>query len=528
VNRGNLAATLAPGQTVNAVDVVLSVLPQQDWLLVLDTTGDLWALKLDHKSSNRERCFPDPKGAGCELDLGFLDATQTGRDPTFDPTTNAFDDGTCASHATNPFVDPSAKTFFHFARTIVTSGKRLARGASWEQIGTLSGRRLRDSFMPGSGVLSLPVMQKMRTVLLCESTAPSDEQGSLGALGYADAGFLSTGTCQPLGQTVASRTAPATPAVPSMTSVLPAQARAAGSVVVTIGRGMVIPLVALLLVIGSLGFYVVVVRPRHSRASVAVAADLAARVTGATAAFRAAPAWRPATRPSAPVAAAAIEAALIGGEPQRALELAETAVAAAPADPHAHLWLAWALCAAGQPAAARAELAKAPPGEPLALYLDARIEHLAFEHGAGATGAIPPLVTAGDLAVVTLARGQGGAWLTGAAEMDLSPEQISAAVAEHREVTARCLDRALAALAGAPGFVDAAYLAARLSIKAGAVAEGRTLLEAIAPSIAGRPDADAFARDVAALADPTSAVSAATQPPAPPKARRSWRLRVLS
>ena len=521
LDEGNLAATLAPGQTINAVDVVLSVLPQQDWLVVLDATGDLWALKLDHRASTHERCFPDPKSAGCELSLAFLDATQSGRDPTFDPVMQTFDNGSCAAHATNPFVDPSAKTFFHFARTIVTSGKRLARGALWEQIGTLSGRRVRDSFMPGSGVLSLPVMQKMRSVLLCESTTSSDEQGSLGALGYADAAFLATGTCQPLGQTVAARS------VPALTSTPPLHAQAGSAIVATLGGGVLVPALALVIVLASLAFVVWIVRRRPVRTAAPVAPDLAARVVAATGAFRAAPDWRPAAQPPAPAAAAAIEAALIAGDSARALELAETAVAAAPADPQSRLWLAWALCAAGQPAAARAELAKAPAGEPFALYLDARAEHVAFEHGAGATGAVPPLVTAGDLAIVTLARGHGGAWLTGAAEANLSPSQIADAIAEHREVTARCLGRALDALAGAPGFIDAAYLAARLAIKAGAVAQGRALFDAVAARIAGRPDADAFARDAAALADPTSAVHAATLPPAPPKAKRSLRLRVL-
>ena len=58
---------------------------------------------------------------------------------------------------------------------------------------------MRDSFMPGSGVLSLPVMQRMHSVQLCESSAPSNNAGGLGALGYADASFLGGGGCQPLG-----------------------------------------------------------------------------------------------------------------------------------------------------------------------------------------------------------------------------------------------------------------------------------------------------------------------------------------
>jgi hypothetical protein len=181
---GNLAAQLAPGQPVNAVDVVVSKLPGQTWLLVLDATGDLWGLKLDNRTSPRERCFPDPRAAGCLLDLDFLDPTITQRDPSFDPNTDTFD-----------AADPSSVTFFRQASTILTGGKRLARPAIWEQINTLTGRRLRDSFMPGSGTLSLGVMQKMRSVQLCESTAPSHTPGGLNQLGYA-----SGGACQPIGE----------------------------------------------------------------------------------------------------------------------------------------------------------------------------------------------------------------------------------------------------------------------------------------------------------------------------------------
>ena len=40
-------------------------------------------------------------------------------------------------------------------------------------------------------------MQKMRNVLVCESTADSRAPGNLGQLGYADDSFFSTGTCTP-------------------------------------------------------------------------------------------------------------------------------------------------------------------------------------------------------------------------------------------------------------------------------------------------------------------------------------------
>jgi hypothetical protein len=318
-------------------------------------------------------------------------------------------------------------------------------------------------------------------------------------------------------------------------------------------------LAALLLLAASAVTIAIVQRGRRRRrgtGAVIVAADLAVRVELATRAFAAAAPWQPSSAPDTPAAAAAIEAALIAGDPRRALEAAESALAAAPADRAARVWLAWALCANGQPTAALDQLRQLqpPPSDdrtgpdepaaagstgsssaavagPLAAYVAARAAHLRFEHGAGATGAIPPLVTTADLAIVTLASGRGAAtWLTGATDVQLSADQVRAAVAEHRELTARGLAGALDALEAAPGFTDAAYLVARLAVKAGLLPAARALFDAIAPRIAGRPDADAFVRDRRDLEDPAGAVAAARSPPAPTSetAKRSKRLRVLS
>jgi hypothetical protein len=218
---------------------------------------------------------------------------------------------------------------------------------------------------------------------------------------------------------------------------------------------------------------------------------------------------------------------LIAGDVPRALATAESALAAAHGDAATRVWLGWALCASAQPAAALAQLDRAPTESALSTYVSARAEHLAFEHASGATGALPPLVTAGDLAVVTLARGRGaGALLPNVAAGELSHAQVSAAVHQHRDVTTRCLGRALDALETQPGFVDAAYLAARLAIKAGVIAEGRAWFAELAPRMVGRPDADAFARDHIDLEDPAGAVATATRPPVDdPNAKRSRKLR---
>jgi len=261
---------------------------------------------------------------------------------------------------------------------------------------------------------------------------------------------------------------------------------------------------------------------------VVVPTDLAPRIEAATRAFVDAPPWRPASDANAPEAAAAIEAALIANDRKRALEAAESALAATPDNPAAHVWLAWALCANGQPTAALAQLPASSTG-PLATYLRARAEHQQFEHAAGAIDPIPPLITTADLAVVTLASGRGAAtWLKGTSDVELSSAQARAAIAEHRELTARCLARGLEALETAPGFADAAYLVARLAVKAGLLAPARALFDALAPRMHGRPDADAFERDHKDLEDPSTAVAAAKTQPLPGKAKRSRSLKVLS
>ena len=276
------------------------------------------------------------------------------------------------------------------------------------------------------------------------------------------------------------------------------------------------------------------VRRRSKRpVGVMVALDLGARVRAAIKEFKKASAWQPAAARDAPQAAAAIEAALIAREPRRALELAELALVASSPEPTARVWLAWALCASGQPIAALDQLQQVGTlsgngAGALAKYVNARAEHLKFEHGVGAVEAVPPLITAADIAVVTLGRGRGSAaWLTGGAETQLSAAEVKAAVGEHREITGRCLEGALDALALQPGFADGAYLVARLSVKAGLVDEASSMFHTIAPRMVGRPELEAFERDRRDLVDPSTAVANARIKPSAPSAKRSRSLKVL-
>jgi hypothetical protein len=189
VDLGDLVASIAPGETVDAADVVVSQLAGQTWVLVGETTGGLVGLKLDRRLSTRERCLPDPLDGACGLDMDWRDPTVMGRDPSFDPLTGDFDAD-----------DPSGAPFFRQAPGILLGARRLARPSTWEQIGTQTGRRVRDSFMPGTGVLSLEVMQRMVGLEVCENQDFIDLNGSgLGPLGPADDQFFNTGECQPWG-----------------------------------------------------------------------------------------------------------------------------------------------------------------------------------------------------------------------------------------------------------------------------------------------------------------------------------------
>ncbi len=176
-NKGNIVQTIAPGQNVNAQDVITMKVPGQTWLLIAEAGGTLAGLKLDNTESTRERCLP---AGSCGLDLDWRDPTIMGRDPSFDPNAGTFD-----------AADPSGQPFFRIPADELSNARRIARPAYWEKMGTLTGRRYRDSFMPGSGVLSLPVMQKMYDVLVCEIPGTDDVNGN----GLGELGLFENGNC---------------------------------------------------------------------------------------------------------------------------------------------------------------------------------------------------------------------------------------------------------------------------------------------------------------------------------------------
>ena len=193
----NLGTIVPAGQTVDAVDVIVSLLPGQKWIIGLETTGNVVGIKLDGTKTKQERCYPNPGTANCLLELEMYDPTRSGRDPSFDPITGLFD-----SQAVDPSSPPQG--FFRQLRTNATAGRRLARPVFWEAMNTLTGRRYRDSFMPGSGTLSLSVMQNMRLgVLVCELDNASTNPSGLNELGYPV-----DNVCKPFSEVSSAKAAP--------------------------------------------------------------------------------------------------------------------------------------------------------------------------------------------------------------------------------------------------------------------------------------------------------------------------------
>jgi hypothetical protein len=189
----NILERVAPGQPINARDVVVSKVPMQEWVFAADAGGGggLVGIKLDNRLSIREVCSPDAVAAGCGLDPDWRDPTIMGRDPTVDPATGEFD-----------ATDPSGPPFFRIPTGIVAP-RKLAQPSLFEQIGTQSGRRIRDSFMPGSGAISHQVMRRMYGYRVCEANGTDVDGNGLGELGE----FRDGAGCVPFREEAADRAA---------------------------------------------------------------------------------------------------------------------------------------------------------------------------------------------------------------------------------------------------------------------------------------------------------------------------------
>jgi tetratricopeptide (TPR) repeat protein len=226
-----------------------------------------------------------------------------------------------------------------------------------------------------------------------------------------------------------------------------------------------------------------------------------------------------------------------------ALAAAEQALAAAPEDPATRLALAWALFRCDQLEAAARELERARQlgaAGPWPPYLEGRIRHTVVVRQTNAgnpeilSSPVPALITPFELFVLQLEQQRrqspraASVWLAGLSRDTLDAEQILALVTEHFSAYYDALEWLLEAAEAHPGFADALYHVARLSIKVGFIAEGRELFDRLEPLAADADDQAFFRRDLAQLRDEQVAAQVSIVPAISAHARRSSRLRVLS
>jgi hypothetical protein len=261
--------------------------------------------------------------------------------------------------------------------------------------------------------------------------------------------------------------------------------------------------------------------------------DLGARVAALAAAPTPTVEVETATPADAPIARA-----LAAGRPAAALAAAEARIGDAPEDGAAHLALARALLAAGQPLAAEAAARRAEAlgagGPRLALALGlagyaaraARAPTLA-----GGEPAYAPLLSAYELFLLELERrrrtGERAAalWLAGLGEHAVPGEDLLAVVVEHVTALADALGRVLDAAEAEPALLEARYHAARLAVKLGLIEPARALFEALADAMGGHPEEAAFRTDLAVIRD--RALPPIVAPPPIARGTRSVKLKIL-
>jgi hypothetical protein len=264
--------------------------------------------------------------------------------------------------------------------------------------------------------------------------------------------------------------------------------------------------------------------------------------------------------PSSPVAGV-VEARLLAGEPQLALEQAEAALVSDPLHPGSCLLLAKSLLYCDQIDTAMTQLERARSmgaDGPLVDYLSGRLGHLRWVrrahrgHPSVASSLIPPLITPLEALVAQLERHRrsssratdlwlasgpstGGGGQSGARPTDrtLNPDQLSQILVEHYSSYFESLSLLLSAAQAEPSFGDALYHAARLALKIGLIDEGRTLLEKIEPLMGDSLDREAYQADLAEIRGLGTLgeerwTAATPTPPAPsPHARRASGLTVV-
>ena len=269
--------------------------------------------------------------------------------------------------------------------------------------------------------------------------------------------------------------------------------------------------------------------------------ELRSSVRELVAAVPAAPVVSAVELPAHP-ASVEVESRLMVGDGPGALAQAEAAVAANPGDGGAQLLLARALVATADFPAAQSVLERARAlgvAGPLAAYLAGRVRHGLAERAAedaGSSTGVSPLITRFEMFILQLEQQRrvseqaAAVWLASAAgeSHTLSHDQIRELVVGHFTAYYDALACFVDAAREHPGFADALYHAARLALKVGFIEEGRGLLEAVEPLMAGSGERVFYQRDLAALRDEPELLTARAQPEIGVKAVRAKSLKVLN
>jgi len=214
--------------------------------------------------------------------------------------------------------------------------------------------------------------------------------------------------------------------------------------------------------------------------------------------------------------AAAVEAKLLAKNPRSALAEAERAITDDPQNAFAHLLLARALVHCDELEAAAGEVVRSRElGADGAMldYLEGRVEHLLVLRKTNATAPevqqspIPSLVTPFELLVLQLEKQRrvsdkaAAVWLASLGDQSLDHDEIVELVVAHFSSYFGSLEKLCAAVEAEPGFAEALYHLARLTIKVGFVELGHKLFDAIEPLMDQNPERFYFDRDLAQLRD---------------------------
>ena len=241
--------------------------------------------------------------------------------------------------------------------------------------------------------------------------------------------------------------------------------------------------------------------------------------------------------------AARVEAKILARDPRGALRAAEELLPANPTDPDVHVLLSRALVHCDELEAAADEIARARAygaTGPMSDYLEGRVGYALIVRQTNKDNAevmqspVPSMITPFEMFVLQLERQRrssdkaASVWLAGMGNETMDHDDILSLVTEHFGSYYDSLEKLLSATEAEPGFAEALYHVARLSLKVGFLSEGRALFDAIEPLMVDSTEREFYRRDIATLRDEAVSSQVASLPTIAEGAKRSTKLRVLN